>query len=193
MRKGVINFVENNTTKMQTVQVNGIAGETSSGAEHFQPFGFSSFIMPIDANTGKGAECLIDDVFSNGHTTVLCATDRRYRPTVANPGDVILFSTHDVQTANHNDATQRLVFTDDGTENYRFLLKINNAKVEVKSSGDILLTNGSSTIQLLNNGTININGDVNITGTVKANGKVIDNTHKHSGVQAGSAQTGVVV
>jgi hypothetical protein len=40
---------------------------------------------------------------------------------------------------------------------------------------------------------ITINGNVTITGTVTANGKIIDDTHKHSGVQAGGSQTGTVV
>ncbi|NIB50037.1 phage baseplate assembly protein V, partial [Salmonella enterica subsp. enterica] len=47
-----------------------------------------------------------------------------------------------------------------------------------------------------NNGSGNsmsINGNTQITGQVSANGHRIDDTHKHTGVQTGSSNTGTVV
>jgi hypothetical protein len=41
-------------------------------------------------------------------------------------------------------------------------------------------------------GQIDLVGDVAITGSVTANGKTIDDTHTHSGVQAGAGNTGAV-
>lgn len=42
-------------------------------------------------------------------------------------------------------------------------------------------------------GNVTINGNITTTGTVQNNGKDISSTHKHSGVTAGGAQTGVPV
>lgn len=199
IRKGVVNFVQNNDHKMQKLQIEGISGETANGVEHFQPFGFTSYIMPVDPETGKGCECILVDVFGDGHQTVISATDRRYRPTHGNQGDVMLFSIHDDPTKNHDEALQRLVFTNDGAEAYRFLLKLNNVTVQVSSDNVVHITNGNGTVTIGANGEIMFNtpkfkimGDVEIVGTVTANGKVIDDTHKHTGVTAGSAQTGTV-
>lgn len=48
-------------------------------------------------------------------------------------------------------------------------------------------------INVTSNVAITINApNINLTGTVRANGKIIDNTHTHSGVQAGGGNTGAV-
>ena len=43
------------------------------------------------------------------------------------------------------------------------------------------------------NGNLAVNGNTTFTGSVTANGHAIDNTHKHTGVQAGSSDTGTVL
>lgn len=68
--------------KMQLVQV-GVP-ETVDGAEHFQPYGLSS--VPL-----AGAEGVA--IFPNGdrsHPLVVTMSDRRYRPTGGDPGQVTL-------------------------------------------------------------------------------------------------------
>ena len=55
-----------------------------------------------------------------------------------------------------------------------------------------------ATVQLTSPGGISISGDINLTGTLTASVDVVANgislhNHKHGGVQAGSAQTGVPV
>lgn len=72
------------TKKLQLLQVGALAGETIDGAEHHQPYGFSS--VPL-----AGAEAVA--VFPNGdrsHPLVIVASDRRYRPTGGQPGQVTM-------------------------------------------------------------------------------------------------------
>lgn len=198
LRLGTITQVENNSTKMQTVQVTGGAGETSGSVDVYSPYGLTSFSMPIDPNTGQGAECVLADIFGTGHTSVLSLTDRRYRPTVGHQGDVMLFSNHDTPSANHDEATQRIVFTDDGTRNYRLVVKLNKCKVELKSDNTITITNDHGTFVIAANGdttltapNFTVNANTAFTGTLTSNGKNISSTHSHGGTQPGSGSTGV--
>lgn len=86
--RGVVQLV-NDATKMQLLQVGALAGETvegDKGAEHFQPYGFSS--IPL-----AGAEHIT--IFPNGdrgHPLVICVADRRYRPTGGEPGEVTVYN-----------------------------------------------------------------------------------------------------
>jgi phage gp45-like len=72
---------------MQLVQLGVLAGETvegDTGAEHFQPYGFAS--VPL-----AGAEAVV--VFPNGdrsHPLVTAVSDRRYRPTGGDPGQITI-------------------------------------------------------------------------------------------------------
>ncbi len=86
------------TGKMQVLQLNGLAGETLGGIEHFEPFGFTS--RPL-----AGAEHLtvfIDGDRSHGITIVVA--DRRVRPQDLEEGDVAV----------HDGRGQRIQFTDGG-------------------------------------------------------------------------------
>lgn len=65
-------------------------------------------------------------------------------------------------------------------------LRSNNGSVVIDIDTD------SNTLSL-NAPNLRINGNLEVTGTIKSNGKVIDNNHKHVGVQPGSGTSGVVL
>ena len=71
---------------MQTLQVRLTAGELKDGAEHFEPYGYTS-------NPLAGAEVLT--MFLGGdrsHAVVLVAADRRYRIRELKPGEVAIYT-----------------------------------------------------------------------------------------------------
>lgn len=83
--RAVVKLVSD-VTKMQELQVGVLDGETVEGAEHFQPYGFSS--VPL-----AGAEGVA--LFPNGdrgHPLVVAVADRRYRPTGGEAGEVTVYS-----------------------------------------------------------------------------------------------------
>jgi len=212
LRKGVVNLTDN-STKLQTVQVEGLADEIADNVERYQPFGLSTVLVdcPVD---GKGAECVIADLGSTSMRSVIVADDRRFRPVGGFQGDVVLYGTHDTPTAaTHSESTQRIALTDDGTANYRMLLKTKNCSIEMNSHDEIMIENENITIIISANGGINITssaaatvtvptlnitgnvaitGDLSVTGAVTNAGKDISKNHTHGGVQAGGGTTGVV-
>ncbi len=83
--RAVVELV-NDGVKLQALQVGVLAGETVDAAEHHQPYGFSS--VPLG-----GAEAVL--VFPNGdrgHPLAVAVSDRRYRPTGGEPGEVTMYS-----------------------------------------------------------------------------------------------------
>lgn len=87
--RGVVQLVTD-SGKLQLVQVGALAGETidgrGGGGEHMQTYGFSS--VPL-----VGAEAVV--IFPGGdrsHPLVICAPDRRYRPSGGSPGDVVVYN-----------------------------------------------------------------------------------------------------
>ena len=176
IRKGVINF-STNSSKMQTAQVEGISGEIADEVERYQQFGFSSYPIKVE-NDGRGTEVIIADVGSTDHRVIIATDDRRYRPITGLPGDVMLYGIHDTPSAEHTNATQRIVLKEDGS----VIVKVNNMKIE-------LLTNGTMNITAT---TININGNVAFTGNLTSNGKNISDSHTHGNVTNGSGTSGQV-
>ena len=72
--------------KLQTLQVRLTAGEIKDGAEHFEPYGFTSH--PLD-------EAEVLTAFLGGdrsHAVVLVASDRRYRIKELKPGEVAIYT-----------------------------------------------------------------------------------------------------
>lgn len=211
LRKGVINLTDD-TKKLQTVQVEGLADEVADNVERFQPFGLSTVLMDCPAD-GRGAECVLADLGSTSMRAVLVADDRRYRPVDGFQGDVVLYGTHDTPTAaSHSESTQRIVLTDDGTDDYRILLKNKQCSIEMNSADTILIKNANATITISADGTIDIDAtEVNVTGPVAITGNVaitgdlsvtgamtnagtnVSKTHVHGGVQVGAGVTGVVI
>lgn len=85
--RGTVSLV-NAGTKMQSLQLRLLAGESKADVEHFEPYGFTS-------HPQSGAECVA--LFLDGdrsHGVVLCVADRRYRVKGLESGEVIL---HDDQ------------------------------------------------------------------------------------------------
>ena len=87
--RGVL-YLVNDAKRMQLLQVGALAGETiagkGEGAEHFQPYGFSS--VPL-----AGAEVVV--LCPDGDRTravVLSAADRRHRPTGGSGGEVCMYT-----------------------------------------------------------------------------------------------------
>ncbi len=82
--RGVVQLADDGK-KLQILQLGVLAGETIDGAEHHQPYGFSS--VPL-----AGAEAVV--VFPNGdrsHPLVIATSDRRHRPTGGEPGEVTMY------------------------------------------------------------------------------------------------------
>lgn len=85
--RGVVQLVDD-SKKMQLLQIGVLADETvegAGGAEHFQPYGFSS--VPL-----VGAEHVV--LFPNGdreHPMVIAVADRRYRPTGRPSGEINVY------------------------------------------------------------------------------------------------------
>lgn len=204
LRKGVVNLTDN-STKLQTVQVEGLADEIADNVERYQPFGLSTVLVDCPAD-GKGAECVLADLGSTSMRSVIVADDRRFRPVGGFQGDVVVYGTHDTPTAaTHSESTQRIVLTDDGTADYRMLLKTKNCSIEMNSADVIVIKNVNATITIAANGTmtiaaptVNIIGNVAITGDLSVSGAVtnaakdISKNHTHGGVQSGGSLTGVV-
>lgn len=85
--RGTVSLV-NAATKMQSLQLRLLAGESKDDVEHFEPYGLTSHPQP-------GAECVA--LFLDGdrsHGVVVCVADRRYRVKGLESGEVIL---HDDQ------------------------------------------------------------------------------------------------
>lgn len=72
--------------KLQSLQIGVLEDEDIDEAEHHQSYGFSS--VPLE-----GAEAVV--VFPNGdrgHPLVVAVSDRRYRPTGGQPGEVTVYN-----------------------------------------------------------------------------------------------------
>lgn len=85
-------------SKMQSLQLSILEGETADGVEHFEPFGFTSC-------PPTGAEAIV--LFPNGdrsHGIAIVVADRRYRLTGLASGDAAL----------HDDRGQKVVLTATG-------------------------------------------------------------------------------
>lgn len=83
--RAVVHLVSD-TKKLQLMQAGALAGETIDEVEHHQPYGFSS--VPLG-----GAEAIL--VFPNGdraHAIAVAVSDRRYRPTGGQAGEVCLYT-----------------------------------------------------------------------------------------------------
>lgn len=83
--RAVVQLVDD-AKKQQMAQVGVLEGEDVDDAEHFQPYGFSSVPLP-------GAEAIV--LFpggDRGHPLVPVVSDRRYRPTSGQAGEVVLYT-----------------------------------------------------------------------------------------------------
>lgn len=85
LARGTVVLV-NATKKLQGLQVRLTAGELKDGAEHFEPYGFTS-------NPQPGAEVLAAFIGGDrSHAVVLVAADRRYRIQTMASGEVAIYT-----------------------------------------------------------------------------------------------------
>jgi phage baseplate assembly protein V len=84
--------------QMQEVQVDGLADETQDGAEHFEPYGFTSHPFGDAEGIGLAVGGL------RSHMLVINVADRRYRMTGLEEGEVAI----------HDDQGQSILLGRDG-------------------------------------------------------------------------------
>ncbi|MPQ67806.1 MULTISPECIES: phage baseplate assembly protein V [unclassified Pseudomonas] len=85
LARGLVSLV-NADSKLQSLQMRLLAGETKDGMEHFEPYGFT-------ANPHPGAEALA--AFLGGdrsHGVIVCVADRRFRLVGLQSGEVALYT-----------------------------------------------------------------------------------------------------
>ena len=83
-RRGVVKMV-NALAKMQGLQVSVLSGELSDSAEHAEAYGLTSHPL-------VGAEAFLTRIGGDSsHPVVLIVSDRRYRPTNLEAGEVCLY------------------------------------------------------------------------------------------------------
>lgn len=155
LARAVLSGVSQN--KLQSLQLQLLAGEVKDGVELFEPYGLSGHALP-------GAECLV--AFIDGrrtHGIAVAQTDRRYRPTDLQAGEVALF--------NH-----------EGT----CVVLRNGGKVEVLAAAEVKVVSNKVVLHA----EVEVVGKTSFTGEVWANGKRIDETHRHPGDSGGT--TGAV-
>lgn len=143
-------------SKLQVLQVQILDGEGKDGVELFEPYGLTGFALP-------GAESVLAFLSGNrNHGIALVQTDRRYRPTDLQPGEVAVF--------NH--------------EGTRVVLR-NGGKVEVLAATEVRIKTAKVIVEAPD---VEVHGVTKFIGQVWANGKRIDDTHKHDLVGGGQTE-----
>lgn len=79
-------------SKMQTLSIEGMHGETRRGIEHWHPYGFTS--VPMAAASGEAEVIGLHVGGSRSHMVAIGVADRRFRPKGLAPGGTAL---HDHQ------------------------------------------------------------------------------------------------
>ena len=158
----------NDAARAQELQLDLLAEESQDGVERLQNYGFTSH--PFD-----GAEAIVASVGGlRSHMIALVVEDRRYRLTGLAPGEVAIY------------------------DDLGNVIKLGRDRIEILAASKVQLTAPDG---LTIDADVTINGDVAITGAVAVDGTLTASTdvvgggkslktHKHTGVQAGAAQTG---
>ncbi|WP_316853454.1 phage baseplate assembly protein V [Ralstonia holmesii] len=152
----------------------------------------------LDAPVSIGDQVIvqfIDGEVENGFITCRLFSDAQ-RPTGAQSGEFFLTHESGSKLQFHNDGTVTLISA--GTLTSQAPQWNHTGPVQI--DGTLLvkqtITGQAGMAVSGNNGTGNsmsINGNTQFLGTVSANGHPIDDTHKHTGVQSGSSNTGTVL
>ena len=180
MARGTVTLV-NAATKLQSLQLRLLAGETKDQVEYLEPYGLTS-------NPNPGAECLA--LFLDGdrsHGVVVCVADRRYRLKNLASGEVALY----------DDQGQSIILLRKGiqlTDKAGSTLSMNG-----DGSGTLIFAAGltieaNSTIQGTLTVTQNIIGQASITAAqdvadhggakTMAGMRQVFNAHTHSGTDS---------
>ncbi|WP_347505155.1 phage baseplate assembly protein V [Pseudomonas anguilliseptica] len=159
LARAVLTAVQQN--KLQIIQVQILAGEPKDGVELFEPYGFSGAALP-------GAESVLGFIGGGrSHAIALVQTDRRYRPTDLQPGEVVVFNHEGTRVVLRNG---HKVEVEAQAE-----VKVSTAKVTVLAADQVHITTGKAVLL----GDLEVTGTTNFTGQVWANGVRIDDAHKH--------------
>ena len=152
----------------QELQIDLLEDESQDAVEHLQPYGFA-------AHPHAGAEAVVGCVGGlRSHAIVLAVADRRYRLKNLAQGEVALY----------DDLGNVIVLKRDK------IVITAQSKIEVTAPDGLKITADTEILgDLTITGQVSIDGAVTTTGDVTAAGKSLQH-HKHSGVQAGAAQTG---
>ena len=161
--RAVVRLIDD-AREAQELQIDLLEDESQDAVERFQNYGFTSAPHP-------GAEALVACVGGlRSHAVAIVVEDRRYRLKNLAQGEVAMFDDlGNVITLGRDRMT---------------ITAVSELKI---TAPDIVIT-----------GNVAITGDVAVTGAITATGDVSAagislKTHKHGGVQAGAAQTGLPV
>lgn len=166
--RSVVRLVDD-TSDRQTLQVEILKAELRDGIERVQNYGFTSH-----PQTGCDAIILCAGG-AREQSIAIVVDDRRYRLKLQ-PGEVAVYD----DLGNFVQLLRDRIHAKHTDE-----IKAEAPTVRVAAT-DVIIDATTTTI----NSDVNVVGNTTFTGTVKANGKSIDDTHKHTGVTAGSGITG---
>ena len=152
IKKGVINFTDDNGKKLQTVQIEGLKGEVNDNAEHYQNYGITTHPMPCDDN-GEGSEAIFADLGNSTNRVIIASDDRRFRPKKTKAGDTVLYTHKDSPDAAHDDAMHRIALTSDG-DTFKTLIKANQAVHELKNDNTVTSKNDKGSVVIEPSGDI---------------------------------------
>lgn len=146
----------------QELQIDLLEDESQDAVEHLQPYGFA-------AHPHSGAEAVVGCVGGlRSHAIVISVADRRYRLKNLEQGEVGIY-----------DDLGNIVVLKRGK-----IVITAQSKIEMTAPDGLKIT---ANVEI--HGNVSVDGEVTTTGDVIAAGKSLEH-HKHSGVQAGAAQTG---
>lgn len=147
----VVTGTVDSSTKVQLLQLNGLAGEQLDGAEYFQHYGLTTspppgsmgIAVPLNGNTS--------------HTVIVATEHGAYRLTELKPGEVALYTDEGAKIVLKRG---RVIETE--CDIYR--VKCNSFEVEAKDSAGFITPQLTASEQLIAEGKISGNGGMAIKG-----------------------------
>lgn len=186
------------TDGIQTARIGLLAGETRTGVERFQNYGFTSVPLP-------GAEGLA--VFRGGsrdHGIIVAVDDRRYRLTGLADGEVALYTDEgdtihlkrgkvidvETDTLNINAAKAVNITTEAFALNAAERATATAPRINLNADAlGLYAADGSGSGAATINADIQLNGSLTSTDDVQAGGISLEN-HVHPDVEPGDGTTG---
>ena len=185
-----------NSEGTQKIQVIALSGETITGMERFQEYGFETYPF---------TEAEVAAFFLNGnrsHGIALCVHDRRYRPKDLSEGEVALYTYEDATTPFRIQLKEgRVHFRRSNIEDIDIDTSktedIGTTKIETIGTSKTVTTpsetHTNATEHIINSPQVMLGGSVwaALRSFVDARFITLFNDHVHSGVTAGGANTGI--
>lgn len=191
--RGVLASIDNTSAQAQKIQTIMLDGDTISEVERYQPYGIETY--PVIANS-ETVNLFVNGNRNSNRAINIVVTNRGLRPTDLASGDVCMYS-KDSNNSNQNRITIKPITNEieiKTADNRKIVL--NTTKMEYTDNDNNTITAQAGKLYL--NGTLIELGlgteaflkgttfDTWLTNTLLS----IFNTHVHSGVQAGGANTG---